>query len=54
MTDQDSMNPMGVVCYACGAQVGKRCTAPTDTSRRPVDWFHLVRSDLAQGWDGFS
>lgn len=31
------------VCPACNAQVGKPCTAPTDTGRREVRWYHYAR-----------
>lgn len=30
-------------CPVCHAKPGRRCTAPTDTGRRPVEWLHLSR-----------
>jgi hypothetical protein len=39
------VNPKTVPCPACQAPGGEPCTAPTDTGRRPVNWFHLARED---------
>lgn len=41
---------LDVTCPACHALKGQPCTAPTDTSRKPVAWFHSDRTDLAVGW----
>lgn len=30
-------------CPACHAKPGRRCTQPTDTGRKAVDWLHLSR-----------
>lgn len=40
--------PIDVVCPACNARPGKPCTAPTDTSRRPVGWMHASRTEAVQ------
>lgn len=40
-------DPLAVVCPACQARPYLRCTAPTDFTRRPVDWVHLARQDAA-------
>jgi hypothetical protein len=50
MTDQDEpavvlTGPIARVCPACQAQPGKPCTQPTENSRRPVTWFHLMREN---------
>lgn len=37
--------PITLACRACGSQIGEPCTAPTDTGRRYVRWFHLLRED---------
>lgn len=37
-----------VECPACMVPAGERCTAPTETSRRPVDWVHFAREALAR------
>lgn len=39
-----------VKCPVCGAEPNKRCTVPTDTSRKTVWWVHSARHDLAKGW----
>lgn len=36
-----------VPCPACQAKAGEKCTAPTDTGRRPVEWVHLAREVAA-------
>lgn len=40
-------NPLDVACPACQAPAGKKCTTPTDTSRRPVAWTHFARDHRA-------
>lgn len=40
--------PIDVVCPACNARPGKPCTAPTDTSRRPVGWMHASRTEAVR------
>lgn len=40
--------PIDTVCPACNARPGKPCTAPTDTSRRPVGWMHASRTEAVQ------
>ena len=35
--------PIDRRCPACNANPGEPCTAPTDTSRRPVGWLHASR-----------
>lgn len=35
--------PIDFKCAACGARPLSPCTAPTNTSRRPVQWFHFAR-----------
>lgn len=37
-----------VECPACMVPAGERCTVPTETSRRPVDWVHFAREALAR------
>lgn len=44
----EGASPILVRCLACFAKVGEPCTAPTETGRRYVEWFHLVREDRAQ------
>lgn len=39
-----------VKCPACNALPGELCTAPTVDGRRPVQWVHNSRRDLAEGW----
>lgn len=34
---------LDVACPNCQVQAGYACTVPTDTSRKPVAWFHLTR-----------
>lgn len=41
-------SPLDVACPACNAEKGKPCTAPTNTGRRIVAWFHHSRTDLAR------
>ena len=36
-----------VACPACYAPAGEPCTAPTNTARRVVLWFHSARTTLA-------
>lgn len=43
-----AISPLRVVCLTCGAQRDMRCTQPTNTGRRAVDWFHLTREDEAE------
>jgi hypothetical protein len=40
--------PLDVDCPACFSPAGTACTAPTDTSRKPVRWYHLAREDYAR------
>lgn len=37
---------IGVPCIVCNAKQGEQCTAPTDTGRRQVPWFHHSREDV--------
>lgn len=37
--------PLAVACPACQSPAGERCTQPTDTTRKPVEWFHVARED---------
>jgi hypothetical protein len=41
-------SPQAVPCPACFVPAGEPCTAPTDTSRRNVTWFHHSREAAAQ------
>jgi hypothetical protein len=41
--DQWRPAPIDTRCPACNAAPGSPCTAPTDTSRRPVGWIHSAR-----------
>lgn len=34
---------LAVPCPACFVPVGAPCTTPTESSRRPVSWFHDSR-----------
>lgn len=43
----EEIGAYAVQCPACMAPEGERCTAPTDTSRRPVDWVHYARETEA-------
>lgn len=43
-----SVLPIESSCPACQAHPEEPCTAPTDTSRRPVRWFHHARVSLAR------
>lgn len=36
-----------VVCPACNAQPGQRCTVETPSARRAVTWHHWSRINLA-------
>ena len=38
-------SPMVRSCPTCNAQPGYRCTVPTDTGRRNVDWYHFKREE---------
>lgn len=49
--DRVGRNPLTWACPACQAPPGRPCSAPTDSGRRDVDWFHNSRIDLANGWD---
>ena len=42
------VEPIDLTCPACAARPFSPCTAPTDTSRRPVKWFHSARTDAAE------
>lgn len=42
------MTPIDVPCPNCQAPAGERCTAPTNTGRTAVSWFHVARSTAAQ------
>lgn len=33
-----------VRCPVCFAEVGESCSTPTNTTRRPVTWFHSSRT----------
>ena len=46
-----SYDDLKVPCPNCQAKPGERCTQPTDTGRRPVDWVHAARHDAAIGWN---
>ncbi|QNJ56025.1 hypothetical protein SEA_RASPUTIA_135 [Microbacterium phage Rasputia] len=39
-----------VRCPACFAEVGDPCSAPTNTTRRPVTWFHSSRTTKAAAY----
>jgi hypothetical protein len=45
------MNPqtmaMAIQCPVCAAPPGTMCNVPTDTGRRYVQWFHMMREDRA-------
>ena len=43
-----SVQPIESSCPACLVGPEEPCTAPTDTSRRPVRWFHHARVALAR------
>lgn len=43
MPDGTEITPLNFECEACYARAGKPCNVPTDTGRRDVNWFHLVR-----------
>ncbi|AUV60692.1 hypothetical protein HOS75_gp038 [Gordonia phage SteveFrench] len=43
MPDGTEITPLNFECEACFARAGKPCTVPTDSGRRDVNWFHLVR-----------
>lgn len=36
-------SPETVICPACNAQPGERCTAPDSNSRHEVKWHHHAR-----------
>lgn len=42
------MSPYDLTCPVCSAPPGRTCTAPTDTGRRTVTWYHLKREDDAR------
>ena len=44
-------SPLGLVCKNCNAQPGKKCTVPTNNSRKPVSWFHSQREFDAERID---
>lgn len=44
----DDQRAYRYVCPACNAQVGQKCTFPTDTSRKPVPWIHWAREALIE------
>jgi hypothetical protein len=51
MTEKPApVGPLAYTCPNCQAKPGERCTQPTDTSRKPVSWFHSARTDKAEGW----
>ena len=41
--------PLLLRCPVCNARPWEPCNAPTDTGRRSVAWFHLLREDRASG-----
>jgi len=41
------MSPLEIRCPACNAGPGQKCSAPTDTGRRDVEWVHHAREDAA-------
>lgn len=43
-----SVLPIESSCPTCLVGPGVPCTVPTDTSRRPVRWFHHARVSLAR------
>lgn len=47
MPDEE-LRPIAATCPACQAKPGERCTHPTDTGRREVNWFHLARIEEAR------
>jgi hypothetical protein len=49
-TPGPDIEPLAVACPACGASADQLCTQTTNTGRRPVDWVHNARKDLADGW----
>lgn len=42
------VDPRTLPCPACNAQAGEPCSQPTNTSRKPVNWHHLIRESHAQ------
>lgn len=42
-------DPSEVTCPACQAPIGEPCTAPTNTGRRVVKWWHEAREARARG-----
>ena len=44
----EKIGAYAVECPACMVPAGDRCTVPTETSRRPVDWVHFAREALAR------
>ena len=38
-------DPRLIACPNCQVAAGERCTVPTDTARRPVNWIHSARID---------
>lgn len=45
---ENTIGPRDFTCPACNAKPGEPCTAPTNTSRRAVTWFHTAREDEAR------
>lgn len=42
-----SVPAIDIACPNCQALPGEPCTRATDTTRRPIKWFHLARADAA-------
>lgn len=40
------LNALHVPCPVCQAKEGHSCTAPTNTGRRSVSWFHHARESF--------
>ncbi len=46
-TGQPSVTALQIPCPVCNAAAGMPCNAATDTGRRDVGWFHMLREDRA-------
>ena len=44
------VGPKAYPCPNCQSKPGDKCTQPTNTGRKPVDWFHDARVSKAAGW----
>ncbi|WP_158636103.1 zinc finger domain-containing protein [Tsukamurella sputi] len=46
---RDDQRAVALPCPACAARPGEKCTEPTNTGRRRVEWLHYSRTDQLEG-----